>query len=143
MILEGHCHCRSVEAVFETAIDPDVIQVRACQCDFCRSRGARTVSDPNGSMTFRFKEGAVTSYRFASRSADFLLCATCGAYVGVVMQDADGPVGVLNAAGLGIEVLALRAPDVLHLENETPEDKRARRRARWSPVVLDIKGASA
>lgn len=144
MILEGRCHCGSVQAVFETALDPDVIQVRACQCDFCRSRGGRTVSDPRGRLIFRFAEDDVIRYRFASRSADFLICARCGAYVGVVMPDPEGDIGVLNAAGVGLDILALRAADALqHLDTETPEDKRARRRARWSPVTIETKGAPA
>jgi hypothetical protein len=144
MIMEGRCHCGAVHAAFETALDPDVIQVRACQCDFCRGRGGRTVSDPKGRLTLSFDERAVTRYRFASRSADFLLCRTCGAYVGVILSDAAGDVGVVNVAGMGIEVLALRAPDFMdHLENETPEDKRARRKARWTPVTLKIEGAPA
>ena len=29
----------------------EALQVRACQCSFCRRHGAKTVSDPNGRLT--------------------------------------------------------------------------------------------
>jgi hypothetical protein len=135
MIIEGRCHCGAVHAALETALDPDVIQVRACQCDFCRSHGARTVSDPQGKLSFRFREDAVNRYRFATRSADFLICRTCGAYVGAII--AEDQVGVINAAGLGIDLFALRAADPVRYDSESPEDKRARRRKRWAPVTLE------
>jgi len=144
MILEGRCHCGAVEVAFETALDPDVIQVRACQCGFCRRHGARTVSDPAGQLTVAFAKGATNRYTFASGSADFLLCVHCGAYVASVMADESGDKGVLNIAAADIEVLTHRAADLMHYEDETAEQKRDRRRARWTPVaIIQTKGAAA
>jgi hypothetical protein len=144
MILDGRCHCGAVSASFETDRDPDVIQVRACQCSFCRRHGARTVSDPAGHLTLRFAAGSVDRYTFASGSADFLICQGCGIYVATVISDGDGELGVLNIAGTDIEVLTHRAADLMHYEDETAEQKRARRRARWTPVqIIQTEGTVA
>lgn len=144
MILEGRCHCGAISAAFETDQDPDVIQVRACQCSFCRRHGARTVSDPAGSLTLRFSEDAIDRYTFASGSADFLICQGCGVYVATTISDEGGDVGVLNIAGTDIEVLTHRAADLMHYEDETAEQKRSRRRARWTPLhIIHNQGAAA
>ena len=82
--LEGGCHCGAITAVFETALAVETIDVRADQCGFCRRHGAKTVSDPAGRLTLRFAEAAVRRYRFGARSADFLVCSDCGAYVASV-----------------------------------------------------------
>ncbi len=144
MNLEGRCHCGAVSAAFETDLDPDVIQVRACQCSFCRRHGARTVSDPAGRLTLRYADGAVDRYTFASGSADFLICRGCGVYVATTLRDGDGDLGVLNIAGADIEVLTHRAADLMHYEDETAQQKQARRRARWTPMhIIPDQGAAA
>ena len=99
MIFEGACHCGAIKAWFETSKAPGEIQVRACQCSFCRRRGGKTVSDPDGRLRFEAAEGKLHRYRFGTGTADFLICRGCGGYVGVV-QDIDGELfGVLNVAG--------------------------------------------
>ena len=144
MIIEGRCHCGAIRAAFETALDPDVIQVRACQCGFCRRHGARTVSDPAGRLTLTFAEGAVNRYTFGTGSADFLVCRQCGAYVATFMADEGGDLGVLNIVGADIEVLTHRAPDPMHYEAESAAAKRSRRRARWTPTTIILtEGAAA
>jgi hypothetical protein len=143
MMLEGRCHCGAVRAAFETALDPDVIQVRACQCGFCRRQGARTVSDPAGHLTLTFGPEAVNRYRFGTGTAEFLICRSCGAYLAAVMDDGNAAWGVLNIAAADVEVLTHRAADPMSYDEETIERKRDRRRARWTPVSILIEGAPA
>jgi hypothetical protein len=131
--LEGACHCGAITAVFETRLAPDTIEVRADQCGFCRRHGAKTVSDPAGRLTLRFDEAAVRRYRFGARTADFLVCRDCGAYVASVMED----YGVLNVVGADIAVLATRDARPVDYEGETPDERRARRRQRWTPTILE------
>ena len=136
MSFEGACHCGRIEVSFETAKTSDQIQVRACQCGFCTRHHGRTVSDPDGRVAFRASPGALKRYRFATRSADFLLCAECGAYMGVVMQ-ADGELyGIVNATGARIEALANRPPDPMDYSAETVEARTARRKRVWSPAEV-------
>lgn len=131
--LEGACHCGAITVVFETALAPDQIEVRADQCGFCRRHGAKTVSDPAGRLTLRFAETAVRRYRFGAKTADFLVCRDCGAYVASVMED----YGVLNVVGADIAVLANRDARPVDYDAETPDQRRARRRERWTPTILE------
>jgi len=129
----GACHCGAVGVFFETDAGADALQVRACQCGFCRRHGAKTVSDPAGRLTLSFEPEAVHLYRFGARTADFLICRECGDYVAAIMDD----VGVVNVVAADIEDFASRPADPVDYENETPEARRARRRARWTPLVLE------
>jgi hypothetical protein len=132
--LEGACHCGKIRVVFETPRDPAVLEVRADQCSFCRRHGAKTVSDPEGRLTIRFAEPDVLRYRFGAHTADFLVCRGCGAYIAAVMEDW----AVLNAVGADIETFATRAAHPVDYDGETVDERRARRRERWTPVTLEI-----
>jgi len=132
--LEGACHCAAVRVVFETALAPSDIEVRADQCGFCRRHGAKTVSDPAGRLTLQFAEADVERYRFGTRTADFIVCRACGAYVAALI---DG-YGVLNVVGADIGALAGRGATPVNYDDETPELRLARRRRRWTPAVLEI-----
>jgi hypothetical protein len=134
VILEGGCHCGAFRAALETD-DPGALQVRACQCGFCRRHAARTVSDPDGTLRLSFSEAAVTRYRFGLKSADFLICKGCGDYMAAVMDS----VGIVNVVAADIAVLAEREPDPMVYENETLDAKRQRRLSKWSPVVMEVR----
>ena len=130
----GACHCGAVSAHFETAIDPAEMDVRADQCGFCRRHGAKTVSDPAGRLALRFRETAVERYRFGTRSGDFIVCRSCGAYIAAII---DG-YGVLNVVGADIAAFADKPARPVSYEDETAATRLARRRARWTPLTLEI-----
>jgi len=130
---EGACHCGAIAARFDTDIAPEAIEVRADQCGFCRRRGAKTVSDPAGSLRLSFREGAVTRYRFGTRSADFIVCRGCGTYVAAVIEG----FGVLNVVGADIAEFARREARPVDYSGESAEVRLARRRARWTPLVVE------
>jgi len=131
----GGCHCGRLSARFETALDPETIEVRADQCGFCRRHGAKTVSDPRGRLTLAFREADVRRHRFGARTADFLICRTCGHYVAAVIDDG---FGVLNVVGADIQPFAARRAVPVDYDDETPASRLERRRARWTPVTLEI-----
>ncbi|HWA60427.1 MAG TPA: aldehyde-activating protein [Caulobacteraceae bacterium] len=133
-LLTGTCHCGALRAQFETA-DPEALQVRACQCGFCRRHGARTVSDPAGHLRFSFSEAATSRYRFGTGSGDFLICRGCGAYMGVVMDS----VGVLNVAAADIGSLASKPAEPMVYDDEAADAKRLRRLERWTPVTVEAR----
>ncbi len=133
-LYEGACHCGAVSARFETAIAPDEIDVRADQCGFCRRHGAKTVSDPAGRLALGFREAAVERYRFGTRSSDFIVCRSCGAYIAAVI---DG-FGVLNVVGADIGAFADRPARPVNYDDESGETRLARRRERWTPLTLEI-----
>jgi hypothetical protein len=136
VIFEGACHCGAIRASFETSRTSDEIQVRACQCSFCRRRGGKTVSDPAGRLRFEAEQGKLHRYRFGTATADFLICRTCGGYVGVV-QEIDGELyGVLNVAGTDIRELADKPGEPMDYSAETKGSRAARRQRNWSPAEL-------
>jgi len=130
---EGGCHCGAIHARFESDIDPDRLEVRACQCSFCVRRGMKAVSDPKGQLTLRFDNAAVRRYRFGTGMADFLICAQCGDFIAAV----SGDLGVLNVVGAAIQPFADRPATAKVFDGETSEARGARWRAGWTPVALE------
>lgn len=133
---EGHCHCGAVQVFFDTEIAPDDVQVRACQCGFCKRRGAKSIGDPKSRIEVRAAPGSLRRYQFGLRTADFLICAECGEYVGAVTRGEDGLVGVLNVTAARLEPFATREGEPLDHEGENVKGRAARRIARWSPAVV-------
>ena len=76
--LHGSCHCGAIRVLMETATTPDKLQVRACQCGFCRRHGGLTVSDPDGHLHIEASGGMVRRYRFSQMQSDYLFCEGCG-----------------------------------------------------------------
>ena len=134
--LTGNCHCGALAVEFDTALPPEQIQVRACQCGFCRAHGALSVTDPSGLLTFRANDSSrLIRYRFGLNLADFLLCSRCGTYIGAFMEEDERNLGVLN-----ICVLEQRdrfgTPTLMRYDGETPQARLKRRRERWTPAQL-------
>jgi hypothetical protein len=91
------------------------------------------VSDPSGSV--RIHAESLTRYRFASKAADYLICGTCGVYVGAVAT-----IGGRSYATLNLNAFDDPHPEVaaspVSYAGETAEAKEARRLERWTPAVL-------
>ncbi|MEZ5908896.1 MAG: hypothetical protein R3D31_08875 [Hyphomicrobiaceae bacterium] len=135
---EGRCHCGQVAVRLETSRAADALQVRACQCEFCRRHAAMTVSDPSGAAQITAVAGGLVRYQFATRTATSLLCAACGVYVGAVLEDGGQCWSTLNVRGLGLEAFAGRTADAVAYEHESPAERIARRRLKWTPTRLAV-----
>lgn len=130
----GGCHCGALNVTFETAQPPSALQRRACQCSFCRAHAAVTMSDPDGAMRIDAKADALVRYRFGLKTADFLICARCGVYVGAVFEDGEEVWGTVNVNALH-ERDAFNSPVVpVTYDGETPSSRGERRKHRWTPV---------
>jgi len=132
---EGRCHCGAIGFIFRTSQPPARWAVRGCQCSFCRGHGARTISDPEGSVTFQIAEASkLGRYRFGTRSSDFLICGNCGVYVAALLTSSNGQFATLN-------INTIRAPlDVpeavpVSYEGESGDQRQSRREQRWTPVA--------
>jgi len=133
----GSCHCGVLTVRYRTALAKESWAVRACQCSFCRSRGALTTSDPEGEIEFTAADRTqLRRYRFGTRTTDFMLCATCGSYLGAQTQTAAGRFGILNLRYVPAPRGDWAAPEAMDYGAETLEARRARREARWTPVLL-------
>jgi hypothetical protein len=101
MVFVGGCHCGNLRVRFETDIAPERIEVRACQCSFCRRHGSSAATDPNGRLTVEFDDAALVSrYVFGLRTSEFLVCRRCGVYVAAVMREGDRAWGTVNLEAL-------------------------------------------
>jgi hypothetical protein len=132
---EGRCHCGALGFVLRTSKQPEQWAVRACQCSFCRGHGARTTADPNGSVTFRITDPSkLKRYRFGTRSTDFLVCGDCGVYLAAVISSTRGQFATLNINAIPMPLGTPEANPVSY-EEESIEQRQARREQRWTPVA--------
>jgi hypothetical protein len=134
---EGTCHCRAVGFDYRTAIAPEAWPIRACQCTFCRSHGALSTSDSGGSLRFvEHASGALNRYRFGRKTADFLLCRNCGAYLGAVTRSQRGSFGIVNVRVLHSLLDRLQEPERMNYDAETLAERQTRRENRWTPLAI-------
>jgi hypothetical protein len=137
----GRCHCGNLAVTFETRQPPDGITVRACGCSFCRHHGARTVSDPEGRISFIVHDpAALNRYRFGLGTADFLLCRTCGVYVGAMMEAGGSACAIVNVNCFDPPHPFDREGVPVSYDAESEPARRARRAAGWTPVVAFAPG---
>ena len=136
--LTGSCHCGNIGLAFETSRAPRDLPTRACACSFRRRHQARGVTDPGGRVEIIARDASqVSLYRFALGTADFVICARCGVYVGAVFTEGDKSWAVLNVNALD-ERDSFPAAVPVSYEGETAEARRARRRAKWTPALLRL-----
>ena len=132
----GGCHCGALNVTFETRQAPASLQRRACQCSFCRAHGVVSISDPDGALRIDGKAEALVRYRFGLKTADFLICARCGVYVGSVFSEGEDMWAVVNANALH-ERASFSAPiQPVEYDNETVSSRGERRKHRWTPVEV-------
>ena len=132
---EGQCHCGNLGYVFEASAGLGALGLRACMCRFCRVHGARNTSDPNGTMRLSVSDPAkLVRYRFGLKTADFLICGYCGAYIGAHLPGPDGGRMTVNVNTFA-EAPPLDFPITPHnFDAEDEVTRIARRKARWTPV---------
>src|SRR5574341_2207715 len=137
MRFDGRCHCGNVEVGFETAQPPDSLRLRECGCTFCRRHGSTALTDPAGRLEVRLRDPRqVPRYRFGLRTADFLVCRTCGVFVAAVCTVAGATYATLNANVLERRADFTSAPLPVAYDAETAAERLARRRRAWTPAVV-------
>jgi len=133
---EGGCHCGNLWYAFEASGNLETLGLRACMCSFCRAHGARNTSDPQGAMQIDVRSpDRLVRYRFGLRTADFLLCAHCGVYIGALLPDRQHGWFTVNvntfreqpALDLPIQPTIYDAEDV--------GGRVDRRKTKWTPVA--------
>jgi hypothetical protein len=134
---EGLCHCRAIGFRYRTALSPKNWVIRACQCSFCRTHAALSTSDPTGSLEFvEHAASSLQRYEFGLRTADFLLCRNCGAYIGARMRSERRHVGIINVRVLHPLVEQLPEAVPMDYETETVAERLARRKKGWTPIAI-------
>jgi len=137
MLVHGGCRCGSVS--FELAWQPDPLEIpaRACSCSFCRKHGGVWTSTPAGSLTVRVRNAAhLSSYEFATRTAQFRVCSHCGVVPLVTSRIQERLYAVVNVNVLeGIDSTLLRTVAAT-LEGESLATRLQRRQQNWIPDVV-------
>ncbi len=132
----GLCHCGAIGFEYETGVAASDWSIRACQCAFCRAHGALSTSDPRGRLRFTATDSQrLKRYRFALRTADFLLCRNCGVYVGAVIETGAGRFGIINTRALVATPADIADVLPVSYDDEREAGRIARREHRWTPVV--------
>ena len=134
---KGQCHCGSVAVEYVSDIAPAETYLRACQCAFCRMHQSLAVSDPDGNLTFtETRPGGVELYRFGLKTSDFLVCKTCGAYAGALMEHQGKTVGIANIHLFEAKAEFTGGPAPMDYSAEDLDARIARRAEKWMPATL-------
>ncbi|RMF03493.1 MAG: aldehyde-activating protein [Alphaproteobacteria bacterium] len=138
--LTGGCHCGNISVVYHTRIAPEEAQPRACQCGFCRKHNTAAVSDNEGDLTIRVKDGEQLSrYQFGLKTCEFLICRNCGVYVAAFAGEPDDSAGYATLMSFCLDERA-RYPAAAPSDyaGEDAQGRRARRRRVWTPARLIV-----
>jgi hypothetical protein len=134
----GSCHCGNVRMRFDTEIPPEQIEVRACQCTFCRRHGARAATDPAGHLAIEVADPSVLSrYSFGLGTAEFLVCARCGVFAAAILFGEDAAYATVNVNALDDRARFGPGTPVDYDADDVP-GRVARRKAKWTPASLKV-----
>ena len=131
----GACHCGNIEVRLESDKTSLELGTRTDTCSFCSKHHSVYTSDPGGEIHLSLRDASLLArYRFGTRTADFLLCKACGVLVAAYMPEP--ALAVVNVNVLEARAAFLANPlQVADLDGESLEQRLARRRARWTPVL--------
>jgi hypothetical protein len=136
MMITGRCHCGNIAFRLDWRPEPSEIPARACGCAFCVKHGGVWTSCPTGALKVTVGDPArVSRYAFATKTAEFHVCAICGV-VPVVTSRIDGRLfAVVNVNAFeGVDpALLRRAP--ASFDGETEAARLARRKRNWIAEV--------
>ena len=136
MRIEGKCHCGIISYVLHWPGDGAEIPVRACGCAFCTKHGAAWTSHRDSELIVEMRDASLVSkYRFGTGTADFYVCARCGAAPFVTSSIEDHLYAVVNANtfdGVDPTSLVRRATN---FDGEGTTERLERRKGSWIPNV--------
>jgi hypothetical protein len=141
--IPGSCHCGNIRFDLEWPGEATHIAARRCGCTFCQKHGGVWTSNPAGSLTVRIARSAqVSRYEFGTATAQFVVCASCGA-VPLVTSDIEGRLyAVVNVNTFdGVEPASLSIAPA-SFDGEEVGDRLARRKRNWIADVRIEEGAT-
>ena len=96
------------DRVFPDDIYAQILALMPESSDYRPMHGTRAVADPNGRLTISAPPNGLNRYRFGLRTADYLICRSCGAYVAAVISGNGEERATLNVTATAISELADR-----------------------------------
>jgi hypothetical protein len=134
MRIDASCHCGNIRVALDWPGDTPTIPARACGCGECTRLGAAWTSNPDARFRLTIADPArVTQYRFATRTADFQLCLTCGIIPIVTCTIEGARYAVFNVNTFDNVDRASLAIGSADFEGEAVENRLARRQRNWTP----------
>jgi len=98
---------------------------------------AHSTSDANGTLQFTAHQpAALQRYRFALKTADFLLCRQCGVYIGAVIDDGEGRFGIINTHALKNTPTDIAQVRPISYDDENVRARISRRQRKWTPLTV-------
>ncbi|HSD69900.1 MAG TPA: hypothetical protein VLB07_10110 [Woeseiaceae bacterium] len=139
--IEGGCHCGNIRFELQWPQSETSIAVRHCSCTFCQKHGGAWTSHRDAELAVEMKDPALVSkYRFGTKTADFYVCAKCGAVPFVACDIGGQTYAVVNINTFkdlaGWSLNASRS----NFDGEGTGDRLDRRQRNWIPRV-QIAGA--
>lgn len=109
-----------------------IIPVRECGCDFCSKHSGAWTSHPAAQLVvFVDKSEALSKYRFATQTADFFVCASCGV-VPLVLSEIDGKTyAVVNANSFDDKESLILRRNATDFDGEETSARLQRRKQNW------------
>jgi hypothetical protein len=130
--IEGGCHCGNIRYVLEWPADVASIATRVCGCSFCRKHGGRWTSHRDAALDAQIRDASqVSQYRFGTETADFFVCARCGAVPFVVSPIAELQYAVVNANTFESVDASLLKRSAVSFDGENTLERLERRARNW------------
>jgi hypothetical protein len=141
MQIPGKCHCGNIRYALDWPESTGHIPVRACSCSFCVKHGGRWTSHPDATLLVQVEGAAlIGKYRFGTQTADFYVCAACGA-VPFVTSTIDGTLyAVVNVNTFEGVDRALLTESSANFDGEGAGERLDRRKRNWIPNVQIASG---
>ncbi|WP_163341074.1 aldehyde-activating protein [Desulfopila sp. IMCC35008] len=132
MHYSSFCRCGQIQVNLSLPKPIDTYAPRACDCDFCTSRSASYLSDPDGMLQIT-KAEELEQLKQGSGQAIFWQCKSCHDLIGVTHEFKNGIQGTVNA-NLFAEGHELQSSIAVSPKTLSPEIKRERWREVWMKV---------
>jgi hypothetical protein len=136
MLIRGRCHCGNIAFSLNWSPAPIEIPARACGCSFCVKHGGVWTSCPTGFLTVLVKDrNKVSKYAFGTRTAEFHVCARCGAVPLVTSRIEGRTYAVVNVNAMEGVDPALFKRAAVSFDGEDESARLARRARGWIASV--------
>jgi len=136
MLIEGKCHCGNIRYALKWPDDGSEIKRRACGCSFCVKHGGNWTSHRDAQLSVEIRDPSLLSkYRFGTETADFYVCARCGAVPMVICTIEEHQYAVVNVNTFeGVNTSALPRT-ATNFDGEGTGERLARRKHNWIQAV--------
>lgn len=137
MLIFGQCRCGNLSFTLDWPSELTAIPARACTCSFCRTHRGVWTAAPGAKLQLRIAHPErLERHRFATGSAEFLLCRQCKE-VPAVTSEIDGRLyAVVNSHALRAVDPARFDHRIVDFSGESLAERLARRQSHWIPEVF-------